>query len=311
MVISFSRGSRNITVKYKHTPFHKTVAELYDHFAPPPPPVPLVTTTTPKAAKSSRKRDGPNGAGGGSSRKKSRKSTGAAGNANGEGAADTVLGADDSVVDGQPDGTPQAKPKRKRQYKKKNKEAPASEQEQQGGSSQAVEGGGGDAAAHLHSIVNVDAEEAARRRNKATQILTDAGVGPETLSADQFNIFANQSPALQQESLAMLVEYGAERLRIVHPNKDASAQNAGQDKTAAAASALEASTATGTQEGASGAATEAPASRTKRQRVTRGSCSNCRGQKGVKVGQHRSIVIRKTSDSVLVWSRKAGVSELC
>jgi ATP-dependent DNA helicase 2 subunit 1 len=73
--------------------------------------------------------------------------------------------------------------------------------------------------------VNVSAAEAARRREAATTMLSNAGVDPTTLSADQFGIFANQAPELQRESLNMLVKYGAERLRIVHPgNREDSAQ---------------------------------------------------------------------------------------
>jgi ATP-dependent DNA helicase 2 subunit 1 len=73
--------------------------------------------------------------------------------------------------------------------------------------------------------VNVSAAEAARRREAATIMLSNAGVDPTTLSADQFGIFANQAPELQRESLNMLVKYGAERLRIVHPdNREGSAQ---------------------------------------------------------------------------------------
>lgn len=71
--------------------------------------------------------------------------------------------------------------------------------------------------------VNVSAAEAARRREVATAMLSQAGVEPETLSAEQFSIFSNQSPELQKESLSMLAKYGAERLRIVHPsNRDSS-----------------------------------------------------------------------------------------
>lgn len=54
----------------------------------------------------------------------------------------------------------------------------------------------------------------------AIQLLSGRNIDPESLSPEQFNIFANQSPELQQESLKMLVKYGADRLRIVHPNKN-------------------------------------------------------------------------------------------
>lgn len=73
--------------------------------------------------------------------------------------------------------------------------------------------------------VNVSAAEAARRKEAATTMLSNAGVDPTTLSPEQFGIFANQAPELQRESLNMLVKYGAERLRIVHPgNKEGSTQ---------------------------------------------------------------------------------------
>jgi hypothetical protein len=49
--------------------------------------------------------------------------------------------------------------------------------------------------------------------------LTGKGIEPATLSIEQFNIFANQAPNLQTASLEMLAKYGAERLRIVHPDE--------------------------------------------------------------------------------------------
>ena len=77
---------------------------------------------------------------------------------------------------------------------------------------------------------NVSPEEAARRLDIARRLLSDAGVNPDTLSADQMNIFANQSPELQKDSVAMLAKYGAERLQIIHPNnkdKTSSEQTSG------------------------------------------------------------------------------------
>lgn len=59
--------------------------------------------------------------------------------------------------------------------------------------------------------------ELARRREAANKLLSDAGIDVDTLSSDQFNIFCNQPPNLQQESIEMLLKYGAERLRIVNP----------------------------------------------------------------------------------------------
>ncbi|KAM0484527.1 hypothetical protein ACHAPX_001953 [Trichoderma viride] len=85
-------------------------------------------------------------------------------------------------------------------------------------------------------VINVTPEEAARRRNVAVAMLQQAAVDPESLSPEQFNIFANQSPDLQKESLNMLIRYGAERLRIVHPSsKEGSAQPPSGDSSSAPA----------------------------------------------------------------------------
>lgn len=85
-------------------------------------------------------------------------------------------------------------------------------------------------------VINVTPEEAERRRNVAMAMLQQAAVDPESLSPEQFNIFANQSPDLQKESLNMLIRYGAERLRIVHPSsKEGSAQPPSRDSSSAPA----------------------------------------------------------------------------
>ena len=74
-----------------------------------------------------------------------------------------------------------------------------------------------DNAAQASSLLNVPPLEAARRKETAISLLTGRGIDPATLSAEQFNIFANQAPQLQEASLEMLAKYGAEKLRIVHP----------------------------------------------------------------------------------------------
>lgn len=85
--------------------------------------------------------------------------------------------------------------------------------------------------------VNVSVAEAARRREAALTMLSNVGVQPSTLSTEQFNIFSNQAPELQRESLGMLVKYGAERLRIVHPGS-----REGSSQTNASPSALSSQT---------------------------------------------------------------------
>lgn len=91
-------------------------------------------------------------------------------------------------------------------------------------------------------LLNLSPSEAARRRDEANRVLTEAGIDPTTLSAEQFDIFSNQSPDLQKESLAMLVKYGAERLRIVHPNKDGAGDSAAPAVTVTASATATATT---------------------------------------------------------------------
>ncbi|KAK9774727.1 hypothetical protein SCAR479_08547 [Seiridium cardinale] len=67
--------------------------------------------------------------------------------------------------------------------------------------------------------LNIPPLEATRRREVANKLLTDKGIDPTTLSEDQFSIFSNQAPHLQELSLDMFAKYGAERLRIVHPGE--------------------------------------------------------------------------------------------
>ncbi|KAK1953693.1 hypothetical protein LY78DRAFT_697741 [Colletotrichum sublineola] len=210
LTIAFSRNTRTINVKYEHTPFHKTVGEMIEHFRPLPPatpPAPLIPagpkkTKTPRKRKSEANADGtPSGP-----KKKKRKSE-----ANG-------------------DGTPG-------QSRKKRKENPETAAAVAAGAQQEAASNGqttatvptkADAAVqsgvHEHAVLNVPPAEAARRREVAIRLLSGSGVDPESLSTEQFSIFANQSPDLQKESLSMLVKYGAERLRIVHPN-DAAASS--------------------------------------------------------------------------------------
>lgn len=262
ITIAFSRDSRTITVQYDHTPIHKTVAQLSELFPPParqlgPGAIAAQQKAPKKNGAEKRKRlrastalldengnavlDEEGNPVQAPKRKKPRAST--------------------AVLDeyGNPvldeEGNPVTHPKKRRQpaldedgnpippkkRKKKNKDdAPdgpvmppdhpgASSMTTQSGAADIAQGVTGDAAGAKASPaaffpVNVSPEESARRRELAKSMLSNAGVDPDTLTPDQFGIFANQSPDLQKESLAMLAKYGAERLRIVHPgNKDGSA----------------------------------------------------------------------------------------
>lgn len=188
ITIAFVQNSRMITVKLEHTPLHKTVAELAELFKPPP-PLPRAEVGRRKEGESNRRKtQAANGVGNGedgSRKKRKKKST----------------NPDDPAAEGE-----QApKPKRAR---------PSKARKSEGADIQAQ------TEAQQNALLNLSPSEAARRKDEATKKLRDAGIDPETLSTEQFDIFANQSPDLQTESLAMLIKYGAERLRIVHPNKD-------------------------------------------------------------------------------------------
>ncbi|KAK2035001.1 hypothetical protein LX32DRAFT_607763 [Colletotrichum zoysiae] len=213
LIVTFSKNSRTISVKYEHTPFHKTVGEMIEHFRPlppAPPPVPLIPAgDRPKKAKTPRKRKSEANAHGtpSVSKKKKRKSE-----ANG-------------------DGTP-GQPRKKR---KGAQAGFAQEEAVSDGQTTATVPTKADAAVqssvHEHALLNVPPAEAARRREVAIRLLSGSGVDPESLSTEQFSIFANQSPDLQKESLAMLVKYGAERLRIVHPSDAAASSSTNASPT--------------------------------------------------------------------------------
>ncbi|KAL7915667.1 hypothetical protein GGI35DRAFT_465698 [Trichoderma velutinum] len=207
LVISFSRNSRAIFIDYDHIPLHRTVAQLATLFKPPPPRRPLPTVDKqPKTPSSSRKkRDAdktPVGEGS-KARKRKRKPD------------DAGAPGEQGVLNSQEAAAVQAS---QLQSEEESSSSLGQQQHAQDGTAAAQ-----NSAAGLLTI-NVSPEEAERRRNVAIVMLQGAGVDPDSLSPEQFNIFANQSPELQKESLNMLVKYGAERLRIVHPgNKEGSA----------------------------------------------------------------------------------------
>lgn len=220
-------------------PLHRTVADLTELYKPPPPP------PRPEVVKRS----------GGSKKKKT---TVANGDENGEQSAKQrkrkSVDLDNSEADGQ--STP--KPKRPR------KPRPSTAKKHDNGA-----GAQGDDEQN-NPVLHLSPSEAARRRDDAIKKLADNGIDHITLSTEQFDIFSNQSPDLQNESLAMLIKYGAERLRIVHPNKD----------NASSAS----------PKPANGASPDGSAKKKKRPKklnedgtpkvkTTRGGCQSCRAKK--------------------------------
>ncbi|KAI3329422.1 hypothetical protein HD806DRAFT_285809 [Xylariaceae sp. AK1471] len=197
LTVAFSKSSRGVIVKYEHTPLHRTVTQLVELLVPAPIPVPNSNNGSQRTPKAKRP---PPAVGEEGSRKKrtpKAKRPPPVEGENGEGSRrkrrKTGKAADANMERGLEDGqnTPQSQPQ-------------------------------------LHSAVdktgstgflNVPPAEAERRRQTAVELLTGKGIDPATLSIEQFNIFANQAPNLQAASLDMLAKYGAERLRIVHPDE--------------------------------------------------------------------------------------------
>ncbi|KAI0914675.1 hypothetical protein F4823DRAFT_187703 [Ustulina deusta] len=218
LTIAFSKSSRSIVVKYGHTPLHKTVAQLVERFVPAPVPVRSnnhVIQRTPKA-KRPRPVDGEEGSRKGKTPRAKPPPTG-----------------------GEESSRKKRTPKAKRPPPVEGENGERSKKRRKTGKASGANVGGlGDnqntpqaqslAQAQPNSAVdktsftgflNVPPAEAERRRQTAIELLTGRGIDPTTLSPEQFNIFANQAPNLQSASLDMLAKYGAERLRIVHPDE--------------------------------------------------------------------------------------------
>jgi ATP-dependent DNA helicase 2 subunit 1 len=246
IVIAFNRSSRSITVKYDHTPLHKTVAELAAHFKPLPrqlgPGAQKLQEQQQKAKEKTPKK--PRGEKKDKKERKKRDSTKAQDeNGNPRKRKKKINGASQSeATDGPmiPPDYPGASSVNGQADSSYMNGGQAPDNTGQQGFNDYPQGLMGDASGATNGTtsqqaggqpgsvtfpVNVSAAEAARRREAATTMLTNAGVDPTTLSPEQFGIFSNQAPELQRESLNMLVKYGAERLRIVHPsNREGSAQ---------------------------------------------------------------------------------------
>ncbi|KAK2595967.1 hypothetical protein QQS21_006497 [Conoideocrella luteorostrata] len=211
VTISFPKKDRTISVKYNHIALHKRVAGLVEFYRPPPmigPQKPDKATlqwaqkkTQDEAGKAKRKAY--RAAKRQEDISKRMKINDTQDTQTQSSLADQVIQALGNVDVIQPQQTM------------------ATEKRQNGGNSEAaadsMESQPPSATAKA-PLPLVSPEEAARRMEMALKSLADAGINHESLSTDQLNIFANQAPDLQRESLNMLIIYGAERLQIIHPN---------------------------------------------------------------------------------------------
>ncbi|KAI1142923.1 hypothetical protein F5Y05DRAFT_136297 [Hypoxylon sp. FL0543] len=179
LTIAFSKSARSIIVKYNHTPIHKTVTELIELLAPTLPPAPTANGKANSHRTPKAKRPRPAEGEEGSRRKRPKKKG----------------KAPEAPMEGPPGGEVQP--------------------DQNGAESQSINSD----AVQLTSNLNVPPAEKARRERKASELLAEKGIDLATLSEEQFSIFANQAPDLQAISLDLLVRFGAEKLRIVHPSE--------------------------------------------------------------------------------------------
>ncbi|KAF3360057.1 Mannan endo-1,6-alpha-mannosidase DCW1 [Verticillium dahliae VDG1] len=258
LTVAFSKSARAISVKYEHTPFHKTVKEMAEYFRPPPPPMPTTAATAETTE---------------TTKKTPRRSKAAAGNGHdneGEGGAAGQTKKTPRKRKSDADGATSTKRKRKSKSDAGQNAAtnavmvPA-----------ALDGADGDTQAqtradevvqssvHSHALLNVPPAEATRRRETAIRLLSEGG----------------------KESLIMLAKYGAERLRIVHPKDQAASETPsggessteqtpqpanGEAAVEPGASSVEPTVAVGNAEGGKKAA---------KPKLTRGACTPCRSSR--------------------------------
>ena len=331
VTIAFVKSTRTIDVKYDHTPMHKTVAQLVELLAPPiiipepdkPPPSAKKASRPPKEPKEPkeprapkaprapkdpnapkpprRKRRAEDGApeGENSTPKRRRKKKDSAANTDANG---------NMIPPEMPGALPVGQDSERSLYNNGNgsqqngysayPEGLVGSSAANGNGSRSVSQGASSAngGVHSQSILNLPPGEAARRRDVAIKLLSESDIDPQTLSPEQFNIFANQSPDLQRESLTMLAKYGAERLRIVHPTKDgaSSGQSTPQGNSGSAAGLAHPENPTSASPSSPSkpkrsrkkktdtAAEETqadPGSDSGRARPTRGACQSCRDSK--------------------------------
>ncbi|GAW18209.1 hypothetical protein ANO14919_076830 [Xylariales sp. No.14919] len=213
LTIAFSKSSRSIIAKYEHTPLHKTVTQLVERLVPTPIPVRSSNQSSQRTPKARCPR--PADREEGSTKKKTPR-------------------AKPPLVDGE-ESARKRTPKAKRPPPVEGEDGGSSKRRRKTGKASGtsiggLEGGQNTSQAQTHpnsaverpgptGFLNVPPAEAERRRQTAIELLSGKGIDPTTLSPEQFNIFANQAPNLQSASLEMLAKYGAERLRIVHPDE--------------------------------------------------------------------------------------------
>ena len=286
---------------------HKTVAELMKELKPLPPARPALPGEMPKKSKSTRKREALAGGEEGRARKKPKTARKSEGRAAPEGpigirgsggkldlrilATAAINGYPDGIMadHGQADAAEQSRPLKKRRAPRPRK--PKAKSNENGQAEAAISQSAANGALHLDSIINVDPAEAARRREKAMQLLNNKGVDIAKMSAEQFSLFANQSSALQTESLAMLVEHGPEKLKIVPPSREGdtpASQSTAASPSASASAPISASTPHNkggkkkkSTEGAddSPAAAPEPVVAKAQKKLTRGPCNQCKARK--------------------------------
>ncbi|KAF2971742.1 hypothetical protein GQX73_g1894 [Xylaria multiplex] len=285
LTIAFSKSSRGIVVKYEHTPLHKTVGQLVEQLVPTPIPVSSGNHGSQRTPKTKRPRlvDGEEG-----SRKKKTPKARPLPTDGEEGSHKkrTAKTKRPLLVEGE-DGS--SSKKRRRISKPPDANVRVLEDGQNRPQTQAPLNSTGEKPGST-GFLNVPPAEAERRRQTAIDLLSGKGIDPATLSSEQFNIFANQAPNLQAASLDMLAKYGAERLRIVHPDEKEQAGSSnpiptiGQTANSTPETAAElppGSTSNGAvvpleQDGELGTTESALKPRAARGRKTRGRCDTCK-----------------------------------
>ncbi|KAJ8124201.1 hypothetical protein ONZ43_g29 [Nemania bipapillata] len=214
LTIAFSKSSRGIVVKYEHTLLHKTVTQLVERLAPTPIPVPIASGNNASQRTPKAKRPRPGNDEAGSRKKKTPRAK-----------PPLVDGADG--VGGENSSHKKRTPRAKRpppvegedgegsrKKRRRSGKAPAADMGEPGHGQNTPQSqaqpNGTVGKTGLTGFLNVPPAEAERRRQTAIELLTGRGIEPATLSAEQFNIFANQAPNLQSASLDMLAKSGRE-----------------------------------------------------------------------------------------------------